>query len=601
MTGEHIDDTNLEAALRAAELDRGEEDTLGRVHARVEEHVSGSNITGPGWGWSHRITVFAAVAVPVAAAAAIAAILLLGHGPSATKIVQPAGSPKPNASAAPPATPSPAAAPQTVIVESSSPANAVGPVTVHWVTTSGTELASRQLPSNEAILGAGGNHVLIYRSDGHVLDLNMDGTSQDVGSGMPASTAPGPASVPVRALVSPDGTQWIWGQIVTQSGNGITSTITLGGIGAGPRVVARAVEAYRALEPYQWALANPLISHGAVGVGGYILFNIANGQVEQLDLATGKQTPVGTASSGAVDLAGNGATAYTEGGGAQGTQKTLTVNGPGQRGLSANLPATGQAGGLMFDPGSNHLVFATSPASGPPHEHFETDVLDLNSGARTKLGPADLRPATWLSDGRLVEFRTSSDGDGAPGTYLVSLDGSAAKISGYSQVMGTVQLSLPVAAHCATSDLEVVSTQASGAAGTITEVFEIRNKSQAACVLKGYFGVAAENAAGQISVVATRSTIIAAGVSHDPHDVVMLAGTAPLRRAVGPANNATPGHAYFYVSYGHGCSGGAASGADRWQLIPPDQTGSLVVASQDRTFCAPVVTPVDDTPALLSH
>jgi hypothetical protein len=440
MTGEHIDDTSLEAALRGAELDRGEEDTLGRVHARVQEHVRGSNITGPGWRWSHRVTVFAAIAVPAAAAAAIAAILIFGHGPSANKLVQPAGSPAPNASAVPSASPS-AAALQTVIIESSTPANAVGPVTVHWVTTSGTEVATRQLPANEAVLGAGGSHVLIYRTDGHVLDLHMDGTSQDVGSGMPTSTAPGPASVPVRALVSPDGTQWIWGQIVSQSGNSVTSKITLTGIGASARTVAQAVEDNHALEPYRWALANPLISHGAIGVGGYILFNIAYGQVDQLDLATGKQTPIGPADASAVDLATNGAKAYIEVNPGT-TTKLLTVNGPGLQGLSATLPATGLAGGLMFDAGSSHLVFATSPANGPPREQFETDIIDLHSGARTKFGPADLQPATWLPDGRLVEFRNNLSG-GVPGTYVVSLDGGAANISPYDIVVGVAELLLP--------------------------------------------------------------------------------------------------------------------------------------------------------------
>jgi hypothetical protein len=439
MTGEHIDDTSLEAALRAAELDRGEEDTLGRVHARVQEHVQGSNITGPGWRWNHRLTVFAAIAVPAAAAAAIAAILIFGHGPSATKLVQPAGSPAPNASAVPSASPS-AAALQTMIVESSTPANVVGPVTVHWVTISGTEVAARQLPTNEAVLGAGGSHVLVYRSDGHVLDLHMDGTSDDVGSGMPTSTAPGPTSVPVRTLVSPDGTQWIWGQIVTQSGNSVTSKITLAGIGATPRAVAQAVEDNHALEPYRWALATPLITHGAIGVGGYILFNPAYGQVDELDLATGKQTPIGPADASAVDLASNGAKAYIEVNPGT-TMKLLTVNGPGQRGLSATLPASGQAGGVMFDAGSNHLVFATSPGNGPPHERLETNILDLNSGARTK--PADMRPAMWLPDGRLVEFRTSSDGDGVPGTYVASLDGGAANISPYDTVVGIAQLPVP--------------------------------------------------------------------------------------------------------------------------------------------------------------
>jgi hypothetical protein len=243
----------------------------------------------------------------------------------------------------------------------------------------------------------------------------------------------------MRAIVSPDGTQWIWGQMTNQAGNSITSTITLGGIGAGPRVVARAVENNRALEPYRWALANPLISHAAIGVGGYILFNLAYGQVDELDLASGTLTPIGPPDAIGVDVAGNGAKAYIEINPGT-TTKLVTVTGPGQRGLGATLPTTGQAGGLMFDPASNRLVFATSPGNGPGHESFETDVLDLNSGARSKLGPANLRPSMWLADGRLVEFRTSSEGDGVPGTYLVSPDGAAAKISAYDTVIGFVQL-----------------------------------------------------------------------------------------------------------------------------------------------------------------
>jgi hypothetical protein len=444
MTGEHIDDTSLEAALRAAEIDRGEQDTLGRVHARVQEHVRGSNITGPGWGWSHRITVFAAVAVPAAAAAAIAAILLLGHGPSATKIVQPAGSPAPNASAVPLATPSPTA-PQTVIIEVSTPPGLAGPQTIHWVTTSGNEVASKLLANNQAILGAGGSHVLIYRTDGHVLDLRMDGTSEDVGSGMPSSTGPGAVSIPGRAAVSPDGTRWIWWETVKQSANGngvsITSKITLAGIGASPRTVAQATEDNHHLAPYRWTLADPLISHNAMGVGGYFAFDdLAFGQVDQLNLATGQQIVVGTPDSGAVDLAGNGAKAYTQ---FQGSHRILSVTGPGLRGLSVTLPTTGAAGGVMFDASSSHLVFATSPVNGPGHEQYETDIVDLNSGARTKFGPADVQPSLWLPDGRLVEFANGALTGGSTATYVVSLDGTATKLSSYAAVVGVVELPLP--------------------------------------------------------------------------------------------------------------------------------------------------------------
>ena len=141
----------------------------------------------------------------------------------------------------------------------------------------------------------------------------------------------------------------------------------------------------------------------------------------------------------AADLAGNGAVAYVQ---TQGSTGFVVVNGPGQRGLSANVPAANQTGGLFFDAGSNHLVFATSPAGGPPHERFETDIIDLNSGAKTKFGPADLRPAAWLPDGRLVEFRTTADGDGNQGMFLVALDGTAVQVSSYATFVGTTQVAV---------------------------------------------------------------------------------------------------------------------------------------------------------------
>ncbi len=138
----------------------------------------------------------------------------------------------------------------------------------------------------------------------------------------------------------------------------------------------------------------------------------------------------------------------------------------------------------------------------------------------------------------------------------------------------------------------------SGAAGTITQVFEVRNKSQAACVINGYFGVGAVDATGHVFVDATRATEIPAGTASPPHDVVLPAATAALdpSKLAGSqsGSGATPGHGYFYVSYEHNCNGGASTGADRWQLIPPDQTQAIILASQERTFCAPVVSPVDD-------
>jgi hypothetical protein len=435
---------DLESRLRAAETGAGEGDALARVRGRVHGYVATGASAGRG-PWRGRLTAFAVVGVPLAAAAVIAGAILLGSTRNTSKIDVPAGSPPPESPAIvapspspePTATATPPLARQTAVVLMSRPANQTGPVTVHWVSLDGTDIASQQLPQTEMVLGAGGHRVLVYRNDGHVLDLHPDGTTEEVGSGMPTTSAPGQTSVPVKALVSPDGERWIWGQVVATSGNGtVHSQLKVGGIGMAPRVVVDNTEQNRAVQPIRWVLANPLIAHSAVGLGGYTVYDYFAGQAERLDLATGKQAAVGDGDASQIDVAANSATAEipsTFSGG------NVVVNGPGQRGLTAALPTSGRAGGMMFDPGSNHLVFGFSPAAGPPNEKLETDILDLDSGARTKFGPPNLRPVAWLPDGRLLEVHENTYAGGAyTQAYLVSLNGSATKLSPATEYAGLV-------------------------------------------------------------------------------------------------------------------------------------------------------------------
>ena len=270
----------------------------------------------------------------------------------------------------------------------------------------------------------------------------MDGSSDDIGSGMPTNTAPGQTDVPVRAIVSPDGNQWIWAKMISTSPQGtVHSQIWLSGVGQTPRVVADATETAHALEPRSWNLGNPLISHSAIGVGGYLLFDdYSFGVVDQLDLASGKQTPVGPADASVVEVARNGAAGYIQ-------NHMLIVNGPGLRGLSFNLPTSGLAGGVLFDPASSHLVFATSPALGPQGEQIETDIIDLNTGARAKYGPPGISPKGWTPDGRLIAVRPQGAAGGPAGTFLISISGSAfapggetvSQLSGHTQYYGLEQ------------------------------------------------------------------------------------------------------------------------------------------------------------------
>lgn len=428
---------DLENRLRAAESGGHETEAMDRIRGRVHGYVA----TGAGSGrglWRGRLTAFAVVGVPLAAAAVIAGAILLGSARNTSKIEVPAGSPVPTVVSP---VPTPSVAVQTAVVLTSTPPNQTGPVTVHWVGLDGKDLATQQLPQTENMLGAGGHRVLVYRNDGHVLDLHPDGGAEDVGSGMPTTTSPGQVSVPVKALVGPDGEQWIWGHIVggDQATGNVHSQLTVAGIGQAPRVLVDITEQGHAVEPYRWTLAKPLIEHATSGVGGYSVFGYTNGQHQQLDLGTGKQTPVGDGDAVQVDLASNGATAEIP---SKFSGGSVTVNGPGMRGLGVPLPQAGEAGALMFDPSSNHLVYGTSPAGGPPNEQLETDIIDLNTGARTKFGPPDLRPVAWLPDGRLLEVHEASYRGGFAESYLVSLNGTAAKLSPATGYAGIVSISL---------------------------------------------------------------------------------------------------------------------------------------------------------------
>ena len=426
----------LEDQLRAATFTGLDPAATGRVFGRVRDHVQAfPNGRGRfGGDWNRRLLAIAPFAIP-AAAAAVIAVAVLSTQPQKAILPVPAGSPStlvsPSISPSPVPSPSPAKIAEPLLVETSAPTTGQGPVTVHWIALDGREVASRVLPANEALIGPGGGRLLVYRSDGHVLDLHIDGTADDIGSGMPANTAPGQTDVPVRTVVSPDGNQWIWAKMVSSTPQGnVHSQIWLSGVGQTPRLVADATEMAHALEPHSWKLNSPLIAHGAIGVGGYLLFDdYSFGAVDQLDLVSGKQTPVGPADASVVDVARNGAVGYIQ-------NHMVIVNGPGLRGLSFALPASGRAGGVLFDPTSSHLVFATSPALGPQGEQIETDIADLNTGARTKVGPAGIRPVGWTSDGRLIAIRPNGAAGGPSGTYLVSVSGSVSQVSGLAQLYG---------------------------------------------------------------------------------------------------------------------------------------------------------------------
>jgi hypothetical protein len=300
------------------------------------------------------------------------------------------------------------------------------PFTLQLVTLGGEVALTFALPNGYFPTAAGGDMVLLKNDAGQVTGLTRDGHLYDLGT-VGASSPTGP-------LISADGTQWVYADEQWDQSTGIIhAKVWLGPLGRPGVVVDSADEQYRDLRPFSWTALGPAIEHGAVGIGGYILFNNATGPVDRVDPAALQATALKYDATGCgfSDLAADGRIACVSSGAAP----VLKIFTDGQaRTFALPQPRFRVAGAAYFNPTSSHqMVIGGSQQVGTPHEVFESDLVDLNSGSLKPIGPPNSTPApgpwAWLADGSLLlEVRAFSAGAN-PGTYLVKPDGTSTRIS----------------------------------------------------------------------------------------------------------------------------------------------------------------------------
>src|SRR6184192_1638321 len=258
------------------------------------------------------------------------AILLAACGSSPTSA---GGQPSPSATVT-----ATAAANLIVIADYPQSSPETTPIVLHLVRPDGTEATRLTLNAGATSTTARGSRIFVVEHSGALRALHQDGSAEELGN-------LGTNALGGAVVASPDGNTWLWGTLDT-NGKGI---VYAGTKGASPRVVDQSTETARAVRPYSWTQRGPAIEHGAVGIGGYILFYTATGPIDLVDPASASITSLnGTTDCSFSDLATNGMNACFP----HGKGHTLSLMAAGGQVTSVALPADRFAveGAAYFSP-----------------------------------------------------------------------------------------------------------------------------------------------------------------------------------------------------------------------------------------------------------
>ena len=372
-------------------------------------------------------------------ALALATALLTGCGgsglpngsPTPSPSVQP-GTPSPSASATSPT--SPLAGVVIVIAEPQAFPLPGQVITVRLLRPDGTERNHFIVPDGYSVVAASGSRIFIL-GQGLLKALGPDGVSADLGA-LGSDTQ--------GVVVSPDGNRWLWSS-ARFGYDTISSAVHLGGIATAPKIVEQSTEVARALRPFAWTSRGVFIEHGAVGIGGYILFSPATGAVDRLDADRQTVAPLArTGDCAFSDLSSDGTIACFP---SSDLHSLALLFADGHR-LSVSLSGSrfNLVGDAYFGPMVGTLVVAGASgvgAAGLPEE-FETDLVNESDGSRRPFGPAGVRPAmraaSWLPDGSLVVWRPKGASGGDPGIYILDSSGRGAEIPTEGSPVGYLTL-----------------------------------------------------------------------------------------------------------------------------------------------------------------
>jgi hypothetical protein len=369
--------------------------------------------------WERRRPVVIVTAAVVVVGAVVASATVLGMlrpaplGPSAPAPAT-ASTTHEQAAPSPSASPSsPSALPLLVVVDGDR---------LKLVGLDGRDVASTTVAGGVGYAVAAGAAAAFVDAN-QLKSLHRDGSVETL------ATFAGAGGMPIA--VAPGGRQWIWSDNAL-TGSTTRSSIHLSGTDGSDSVVESLTDptASRALRPYRWDSGGAVIEHGAVGIGGYILYFGATGDVDLLDPASRTVTPLWSGPCVFQARASDGTIACLSQ-----TDSGIVLKVGRPPGVQISIPLNrarfGQAGAISFKPGPTASLLVIGGArSNPDSEEYYTDLVDVaGDGNIRRFGPDGLRPGNgewaWLDDGSLIEY-----GPGTPAvTYVVAPDGRARQVT----------------------------------------------------------------------------------------------------------------------------------------------------------------------------
>ncbi|HZB98303.1 MAG TPA: hypothetical protein VE219_06865 [Candidatus Sulfotelmatobacter sp.] len=270
------------------------------------------------------------------------------------------------------------------------------------------------------------------------------------GKRLQAVTRSGRASVlstfapPESAVViDPSGERWLWAVEEPSAGSDLRSQIFLAGQGASPRLVTTHVENEHYLVPVRWTAQGVIVQHLPTGIGGVSAFTDAFVfATSRFNVDTGAMTPLTPETCHLSTVADDGTVVCVVS--PQSIQQRPVVRFISSTGQRRDVSIPGdvvEAGHVVFAPSGSLVAVGAARARGNTEAvpfSYMTFLIDTRTGKVRRLGPDGLQPIAWLDAARLLASRRDSTG-GDPGTYIVSANGSATQISGYSGAIAVVQ------------------------------------------------------------------------------------------------------------------------------------------------------------------
>ena len=272
----------------------------------------------------------------------------------------------------------------------------------------------------------------VYFVNGSTLSrINEDGTTQQVQTNLPIPSASDPSEEFLGPVISPDGTQWLYGTEsvdYNQPGNPTTTDLYIGSMGQPPRRVAHLERDGAGFRPTEWGNAGVILAFDSrLGGGGpgTPFFDQAseyNSEVILNPSTGGISSPVGsTCAFGVISSSGALACVISDIHGYSAIQITQR-NGSVTR---IALPKNDGVGAVQFTPDGHQITFAAARcwSGGCGAGYSESSYSAPTGGGIARLEAANAVITGFLPNGSILTMGCVSESATAVREYETGPDG----------------------------------------------------------------------------------------------------------------------------------------------------------------------------------